>query len=406
MITAPLMKKMWPKAPAKTIEAISTTAAAVFAANGIDTPLRIAHFMAQISHECSNGTIVRENMNYSAERMLQIFGVGKHSARVTPAEAQALAHKPQQIAERVYGLGNPSKARELGNTQPGDGYRYRGNGMLQLTGRGSHARIGALTGFDIEDHPEMLEDPAVSFKVAVVEFVKLNCLPAADADNVELVTHRVNGGTNGLADRKMALVKWRAALGVKATAAAVVRAPTAGYSADVARVQRALAAFGYHEVGDVDGLMGGKTRGAIAAFLNDRGIIGRSAAVDTMLDAEIGKASAEKFMRPVSPARAYATAADLAPKVSAVKQNAAARVWAKLLALPSLVGSAGLGIVQNIPGAKEAASPVISAVKENADFIPGWVYLAVLALVALAMWRTINKSDAATVADYQTGRLN
>lgn len=406
MLDATLMKKMWPKAPANTIDAIGKTADAVFAANGINTPLRAAHFMAQISHECSNGTIVRENMNYSAERMLQIFGVGKHSARVTPAEAQALAHKPQQIAERVYGLGNPSKARELGNTQPGDGYRFRGNGMLQLTGRGSHARIGGLTGFDIENHPEMLEDPAVSFKVAVVEFVKLNCLPVADADNVELVTRRVNGGTNGLAERKAALLKWKAALGVKATAAAVVRAPTAGYSADVARVQRALAAFGYHEVGDVDGLMGGKTRGAIAAFLNDRGIIGRSAAVDTLLDAEIGRASAEKFMRPVAPARAYATAADLAPKVPAVKQNAAARLWSQLLAVPGVIGSIVVGVVQNIPAAKEAAAPVISVVKENTDFVPGWVYLAGIALVGLAIWRNVNKSDAATVADYQTGRLN
>lgn len=406
MIDASLMKKMWPKAPAKMIDAIGTTADAVLAANGINTPLRAAHFMAQISHECGNGTIVRENMNYSAARMLQIFGVGKHSARVTPAEAEALAHQPEKIAERVYGLGNPTKARELGNTQPGDGYRFRGNGLLQLTGRASHARIGALTGFDIENHPELLEDPTMSFKVAVVEFVKLNCLPAADADNVELVTRRVNGGTNGLADRKVALAKWKAALGVKATAAAVVQPPNASYSADVARVQRALAAFGYHEVGDVDGLMGGKTRGAIAAFLNDRGIIGRSAAVDTLLDAEISRASAEKFMRPVAPARAYATAADLAPKVSAVKQNAAARLWAKVLALPGLVGSAGLGIVQNIPAAKEAASPVISTVKENADFIPGWVYLAVIALVGLAIWRSVNKSDAATVADYQTGRLN
>lgn len=406
MLDATLIKKMWPKAPAKTIDAIGKTADAVFAANGIDTPLRAAHFMAQISHECSNGTIVRENMNYSAERMLQIFGVGKHSARVTPAEAQALAHKPQQIAERVYGLGNPTKARELGNTQPGDGYRFRGNGMLQLTGRGSHARIGALTGFDIEGHPEMLEDPAMSFKVAVVEFVKLNCLPAADADNVELVTRRVNGGQNGLADRKAALKKWKAALGVKATAAAVVRAPTSGYSADVARVQRALAAFGYHEVGDVDGLMGGKTRGAIAAFLNDRGIIGRSAAVDTLLNTEISKASAEKFMRPVAPARAYATASDLAPKVPAVKQNAATRLWAKLIAIPGAIGSTAMGVASNFPAANDLAAPVIGPAKEYLSFVPGWGWFMILALVGFVLWRSVNKSDAATVADYQTGRLN
>ncbi|MEH2470469.1 putative chitinase [Nitrobacteraceae bacterium AZCC 2161] len=67
------------------------------------------------------GTIVREDMNYRAERIGQIFGV--HSAKVTPAEAERLAHNPKALAERVYGLGNPKWAKEPGNTQPGDGYR-------------------------------------------------------------------------------------------------------------------------------------------------------------------------------------------------------------------------------------------------------------------------------------------
>jgi putative chitinase len=69
-------------------------------------------------------------MNYSAPRLLEIFGVNRHSAAVTAFEAEKLARKPEAIAERVYGLGNPRKARELGNTQPGDGFRFRGNGIL------------------------------------------------------------------------------------------------------------------------------------------------------------------------------------------------------------------------------------------------------------------------------------
>ena len=88
--------------------------------------LRLTHFMAQIGHECGLFKIRRESMTYTTvERILEIFGVGHHSARVTPAEAQGLVRKPKKLAERVYGLGNPRKARkarkarELGNTEPG-----------------------------------------------------------------------------------------------------------------------------------------------------------------------------------------------------------------------------------------------------------------------------------------------
>ena len=73
-------------------------------------------------------------MNYSAERMLVIFGA-RHSAKVKPAEAAMLAHKPELIAERITGLGNPSKAAELGNTHRGDGFLYRGGGLMQTTGQ-------------------------------------------------------------------------------------------------------------------------------------------------------------------------------------------------------------------------------------------------------------------------------
>lgn len=206
------LARLWPRATPSTRAGIAAVADEVFTRYEIDTPLRRAHFMAQISHECGAGTIIRENMNYSAERLMQIFGVGVHSAKVTQGEAIKLAHKPEQIAERVYGLGNPKKAKELGNTQPGDGYRYRGNGMLQLTGRASHKAMGAKTGFDLEANPEQLEDPAKSFRVAAAEFRALNCLLAADADDVALVTRRVNGGRNGLSERTVWLRKWKQAL--------------------------------------------------------------------------------------------------------------------------------------------------------------------------------------------------
>lgn len=211
-LTAAILRGLWPRAPQKKIDAIVNIAPTVFAKYRINTPLRLAHFMAQLSHECMAGTITRENMSYSAGRMMQIFGVGRHSAKITQEEAPMLAHNPQALAERVYGLGNPKKAKELGNTQKGDGFKYRGNGDLQLTGRGSHARVGKRTGFDLENKPELLENAAVSFEVAAAEFVALQCLPAADADDVGLVTRRVNGGTNGLAERTVWLRRWKTCL--------------------------------------------------------------------------------------------------------------------------------------------------------------------------------------------------
>lgn len=215
MLTRAMLKRLWPNAKPAKIEAIVKVAPAAFTEYGLTERNDVAHLMAQISHENGGGTIVRENMNYrDPARIMRIFGVGRHSAKVTQAEAEALVGRPRDLAERVYGLGNPKKARELGNTRPGDGYRYRGNGDLQLTGGASHKRIGELIGVDLHENPEQLEDPAISFRVAVAEFVKLGCLPPARKDDCRTVTRRVNGGYNGLADREVWLRKWKAALGV------------------------------------------------------------------------------------------------------------------------------------------------------------------------------------------------
>src|SRR5438552_9106298 len=98
--------------------------------------------MAQVLHESGGCTILVEKFRYSVPRILEIFGVGKHSAAITPSEAAKLAGKPTELAERVYGLGNPKKAMELGNIDPGDGAKFIGRGLIQLTGRGSYAKFG------------------------------------------------------------------------------------------------------------------------------------------------------------------------------------------------------------------------------------------------------------------------
>lgn len=137
-----------------------------FAAKFGRTRIQTIHFFANIHHESGGFTIVRENMNYSAKRIMEIFGI-KHSAKVTINEAYALTGKPYNLAERVYGLGNTKKAKELGNIKTGDGWKYRGGGALQCTGGFDYKRYG---GQELYDNPDLIGESAYYFTTAVREF--------------------------------------------------------------------------------------------------------------------------------------------------------------------------------------------------------------------------------------------
>lgn len=211
---ATTLRRLWPKAPQAKIDAICEIAPQVFEEHGIDDQHVVAQLMANISHENGGGTIVRESGNYSAIRIVEIFGAPHSSAAVTATEAQTLQHNTNALFERVYNLPkSPKLAHELGNHEPGDGPKYRGGGDLQLTGRASYDRIGKMTGHpEILDNPDALEDPRISFTVAVAEFVSLGCVGPAKAGNTSLVRRKVNGGTNGLAEVQVWVRKWEEAL--------------------------------------------------------------------------------------------------------------------------------------------------------------------------------------------------
>lgn len=195
------VKRVAPGACANYLEAIRQ-GDPLFAHHGITTPLRMAHFLAQALHETGGFKVLRENVNYSAARLMEIFGVNRHSAAVTAAETARLANHPEAIAERVYGLGNPRKARELGNTEPGDGFRYRGNGVLQTTGRGNHRRVGAACGIDFEANPDLVTAPEHALKPALHEWSRSNLNSFADKNDIRTITLRINGGLNGLRERE------------------------------------------------------------------------------------------------------------------------------------------------------------------------------------------------------------
>lgn len=160
----------------------------------INTPLRVVHFLSQCWHESGALKATEENMNYSAKRLLEVFPKYFDVTR-----AQRYAGKPQMIANRVYAnrMGN-------GNEASGDGWRFRGRGIIGTTGRSNYKEY-ADSGFcvgDLMSHPEWLAQSPGAYKSAMFFWWKNNCNKWADEDDVDGLTRRINGGYNGLSDRK------------------------------------------------------------------------------------------------------------------------------------------------------------------------------------------------------------
>lgn len=166
---------------------------------GITTPLRIAHFWAQLAHESGGFQYVEENLNYSADALLRTF-----PKYFTSEEAKEYANKPVKIASRVYGnrMGN-------GAEETMEGWVYRGRGYIQLTGKTTYRAYrtsGYCTG-DIMTKPDLLTKAPGRLKSAMWYWFSKGCNTLADNDDVTAITKKINGGTNGLSDRKYYLRK-------------------------------------------------------------------------------------------------------------------------------------------------------------------------------------------------------
>lgn len=264
------VRRVAPRAAQNYVQALQD-GAALFQRHGITTALRMAHFLAQALHETGGFTVLRENMNYSsAARLFEIFGVNRHSAAITREEAQRLAGHPADIAERVYGLGNPRKSRELGNLQPGDGFKYRGNGVLQTTGRLNHRRMGQACGVDFEGRPELVTDPEHALKPALQEWSDGGLNALADRNDLRGITRRINGGFNGLEDRQLWFDKlWPLLKDQSAPAEAWAAADA---DDDVRQLQIALNDLGADPRLVVDGRYGPATRRAVREFQSVAGL--------------------------------------------------------------------------------------------------------------------------------------
>ena len=161
---------------------------------GITNTLRLAHFLSQCGHESGGFKAVRENLNYSAKGLVGIF-----KKYFSPTLAIAYERQPDKIANRVYAgrMGN-------GDEHSGDGYKYRGRGYIQLTGKENYTRFDATVPENIVADPDLV---ATKYPLASAAFFFNNnklwsiCDKGATPEVVTAVTKRVNGGTIGLADR-------------------------------------------------------------------------------------------------------------------------------------------------------------------------------------------------------------
>lgn len=171
----------------------------------ITTSLRIAHLISQLGHESNDFSAGRENLNYSAKRLLQVF-----PKYFKAAEAKAYERKPEKIANRVYAnrLGN-------GNEASGDGWKYRGAGPIQLTGKDNFIGYSEFSGFDVVNDPDLIvEDPDIYMDTAGYFWSGRGLSDIADTDDIVAVTKRINGGKNGLSDRRLRLSIAKKALGI------------------------------------------------------------------------------------------------------------------------------------------------------------------------------------------------
>lgn len=170
----------------------------------INTALRQAAFIGQCQHESANFTKLEEGLNYSATRLMDVWPSRFPSLDV----ANQYANNPEKLANKVYG-----GRADLGNTQEGDGFAFHGRGCIQLTGRDSYERCGSSIGVDLIGSPNRLLDSEYAAMSAGWFWNKKGLNSLADVQDYETMTKRINGGLNGLDDRKAKIAKALSVLG-------------------------------------------------------------------------------------------------------------------------------------------------------------------------------------------------
>jgi putative chitinase len=194
MITLNILKTICPKTKPtileKYVEPINTVGEYY---EMFENPKRIAGFLAQVAHESGGFTAIKENLNYSAKGLMTTF------KKYFPDEATAKQYekKPEKIANRVY-----ANRMKNGDEASGDGYRFCGRGLIQLTGRDNYTKFAQALNMSIEDTIAYLETPNGALVSAAWFWDNNKLNQYCDRDDFVTLTKRINGGTIGLEDRK------------------------------------------------------------------------------------------------------------------------------------------------------------------------------------------------------------
>lgn len=175
---------------------------------GVDTPQRIAMYLAQTFHESALCKRTEENLNYSADGLLKTFPKYFKTRDI----AEAYARKPEKIANRVYAnrMGN-------GNEASGDGWKYRGRGYIMLTGKSNYEQFSKydLCTKDVMKNPDSVAKYPLNQVCSMWFWEKNNLNEIADTEDVDKATKVINGGTNGLSDRKLLYRRFAREFGIK-----------------------------------------------------------------------------------------------------------------------------------------------------------------------------------------------
>ncbi|MEH6420835.1 XVIPCD domain-containing protein [Pseudomonas sp. CGJS7] len=256
---------------------------------GIREPKELAVFMGQMQVECGGFNSMNENLNYSAAGLMKTFN-GRNGMD-TEAEAAAIARGgPESVANAIYG--GRWGARNLGNTEEGDGFTFHGRGYVQLTGRSNYAAAAKDLGIDLVKHPELAADRETAAKIAV-HYWQGRVVPNGHQTDVDKATRDINGGQNHLPERRAAAAQWEKALTpevMQALSRGEVKLPAMGGRDPMAdgvlklnergdavrEMQESLKALGYRDASgkelNPDGHFGRKSQEALKEFQRAQGI--------------------------------------------------------------------------------------------------------------------------------------
>jgi putative chitinase len=221
MLTREILSRIAPRAKPEIVEALLRQEPVLNQKYAINTPLRMAHFLAQTGHESAGFTATVENLNYRVQALTAKFG-----SRITAAQAarhgrnDATGQKANQAEIANIAYGGAWGAKNLGNTEPGDGSAFIGRGLIQVTGRANYTAAAATIGKSLDEAVAYFATPDGAVESAAWFWTARNLNDLADDDDIERITRVINGSTSELAERRAYLARAKAALAASATSQA------------------------------------------------------------------------------------------------------------------------------------------------------------------------------------------